>query len=49
LDEIKVVNGSQIDISRDNGNFGLSADYSVKVKLIANISLLLEFHPDSAN
>ncbi|MFM2397244.1 MAG: hypothetical protein RLZZ144_494 [Pseudomonadota bacterium] len=48
LDDIKVVTEQQVDIIRDNGNFELDADYSVKVKAIGNISLLLEFHPSSA-
>ena len=49
FDEIKVVDSSHIDINRDNGHFDLSADYSVKIQIVDSISLLIEFHPDSAN
>jgi predicted secreted protein len=48
LDDIKVVTEQQVTILRDNGNFDLTADYSVKLEAVGNISLLLDFHPTSA-
>lgn len=37
-----------IEISRDNGRLELSASYVIRVPLVANITLLLEFNPSSS-
>lgn len=48
INNITVIQGADIDIERDSGTLVLSASYSVKLHLIANISLFLEFQPSSA-
>ncbi|MDD2720022.1 MAG: DUF4845 domain-containing protein [Gallionella sp.] len=48
INNITVIQGSDIDISRNDGVLVLSADYAVKVPIIANVSLYLEFSPSSA-
>ena len=48
LDGINVLSDQAIDINHDNGEMQLSADYSVKIRVLANISFLLDFHPSSA-
>ncbi len=47
INNIKVIAGTDIDISRDSGKLVLSAQYKVKVPLVANASLILEFNPSS--
>lgn len=47
VEGITVLNSEQIDIARDGDRVTLGADYSVKIKVFDNISLLLEFHPTS--
>lgn len=49
MDAVTVVNENTIDVYKDNGKLVLSADYTVKVPLFGNASLLLEFHPTSAH
>lgn len=48
IDSITAIKASDIDISSDAGKPVLSASYSVKIPMIANISLLIEFNPNSA-
>ncbi|HEU0188337.1 MAG TPA: DUF4845 domain-containing protein [Gallionellaceae bacterium] len=48
MDSVTVVNENTIDVYKDNGKLVLSADYSVKVPLAGNVSLLIEFHPTTA-
>ena len=48
IDSITVITSQDIDIESDAGTPVLSANYSVKVPLVANISLYLEFNPRSA-
>jgi len=48
IDAITAIKGSDIDISSEGDTPVLSADYIVKVPLVANISLSIEFHPNSA-
>lgn len=48
VNNISSIKGVDIDIKRADGNLVLSADYAVKVPLVANVSLYLEFSPSSA-
>jgi len=48
IDNITAIKGEDIDIARDAGTLVLSASYPVKIPLVANISLYLEFNPSSA-
>jgi hypothetical protein len=49
IDAITAIKASDIDISSDGGMPVLSASYSVKVPLFANVSLFMEFNPSSAS
>ena len=49
IDNITAIKAEDIDISSDEGRPNLSASYSVKIPLVANISLFIEFHPSSAS
>ena len=44
---IRAVNASDVLIERDNGKIVLSASYQVKVPLVGNVSLLLDFNPSA--
>lgn len=48
VDDITSVNASDLDITKDNGQIVISVDYSRKVPLVSNVSLLLEFSASSA-
>ena len=48
IDDITAINYTDIDISSDGDTPVLSASYHVKVPLVGNISLYLEFNPSSA-
>jgi Domain of unknown function (DUF4845) len=48
IDAITAIKASDIDISSDGGRPVLSASYFVKIPLVGNISLYLEFNPSSA-
>lgn len=47
IDAITAIKADEIDIASDGGRLFLSASYSVKVPLIGNASILLEFNPSS--
>jgi len=49
IDDITAIKAEDIDISSDAGKPVLSASYSVKVPLVANVSLYLDFSPHSAS
>ena len=49
IDAITAIKADEIEIASDGGKLMLSASYSVKVPLISNISLLLEFNPSRGN
>jgi hypothetical protein len=49
IDSVTAIKSSDIEISNEDGKPVLSASYSTKIPLIANISLLIEFNPSSAN
>ena len=48
IDNITAVKADDIEITTSGGRLVLSASYAVKVPLIANASLYLEFNPTSA-
>jgi hypothetical protein len=43
IDNIKSVNGSDIKINKENGRIILSTEYTIKIPLIANLSLNIDF------
>ena len=48
VDAITAIKADDIDISDDGGRPVLSASYTVKIPVVANISLIIEFNPSSA-
>jgi hypothetical protein len=46
---LNAITATDIDISRDGGKVTLSADYTVKIPLFANATLLLEFKPSATS
>ena len=48
VDDLTSIKASDIVISSDGGTPVLSASYSVKIPVVGNISVLLEFNPSSA-
>lgn len=48
IEGLKSIKSEDIEISVDNGRPFLSTSYSVKVPLVGNASLILEFQPSSA-
>lgn len=48
IDDIKAIKSDEIDIAMDQGRLVLSASYPVKIRLVGNVSLYLEFNPTSA-
>ncbi len=49
IDDITAIKADEIEIASDGGALVLSASYSVKVPLLGNASILLEFNPSSGN
>jgi len=49
IDDITAITPRDIDIVIEGGKPVLSASYSVKVPLVANISLTIDFEPTSAS
>ena len=47
INNISIVEASDIEISKDAGGISLSASYQVKLPLIGNATLLLDFNPSS--
>ena len=47
IDNIKSINGQDIILDREHGRVNLSAKYTSKIPLIANISLLIDFEAKS--
>lgn len=43
IDNIKSISGQDIKINRENGRVVLSAKYTVKIPLISNVSLNIDF------
>ncbi len=48
VEDITAIKAEDIDINSNGGRLELSASYAVKVPLVANASLYLEFNPSSA-
>lgn len=48
IDGITSISEEDIEIAKDGNTLVISANYSVKVPLVANISLLVDFAPSSA-
>lgn len=48
VNSISDITAEDIEIDKQNGVLKLSANYSVKVPLVANITLLIEFNPKSS-
>jgi len=46
--DITAIKAEDIEVLKDAGGITLSASYTVKIPLIGNASLLLEFNPSSA-
>lgn len=47
VDDIKAISAEDIEIAKDGERLALSASYSLKVPLVGNISLFLDFNPSS--
>ena len=47
VDDVKNLDGSAIEYTKDATGLHVAADYSVKVKLFANINACIDFHPTS--
>jgi Tfp pilus assembly protein FimT len=47
VDNIQNVKPEDLEVTKDGGELVLSADYSVKVPLFANVAACLDFHPSS--
>lgn len=47
LEGVEALDANQVEITRESGQLNLSAAYSVKQPLLANVSLLIEFNPES--
>ncbi len=45
MNSVSVVNPGDLEITMSDGKLTISARYNVKVKLVGNVSLLLEFNP----
>ncbi len=48
IDYITDITAEDIEISKGDGQLTLSANYSVKIPVAGNITLLLEFNPSSS-
>lgn len=48
IDNTTAITAEDIEINKDGANIVISASYSIKVPLVANVSLLLDFAPTSA-
>lgn len=47
IENVRAITADDINIEKADGRLQLSASYAVKVPLVANISLYLEFNPTS--
>ena len=48
INYISDITADDIDVNKENGQFIISASYSVKIPLAGNITLVLEFNPSSS-
>lgn len=49
IDNITAIKPDDIEVAMNDGQLVLSANYSVTVKLAANLSLVMDFKPSSGN
>lgn len=49
IERITSIKAEDIEIASDNGKLLLSATYSIKVPLVGNLSLIMDFKPTSAD
>lgn len=49
MDNVATVTGADLDITKVNGKTLIEVDYSRKVPVVANVSLLIDFHASSAD
>lgn len=49
VQNITAIKLEDVDIGKDESGISLSVSYQVKIPLVANISLLLDFNPSSSN
>ena len=47
IDNIKAIRAKDIEISKTKGKLSLVSDYSVKIPMVANISVVIDFHAAS--
>lgn len=48
MNNIKTVSASDVEIGKEGGSLSLSVSYTVKIPLVSNASLLLEFNTSSS-
>jgi hypothetical protein len=48
IDNVTAIKAEDVDVTSNGGRLVLSASYAVKVPLVGNVSLYLEFNPTSA-
>ncbi len=49
IDNVTAIKADDVEIATEDGQLVLSANYSVTVKLAANLSLVMDFKPSSGN
>ena len=49
VQDITAIKLDDVEIDKNDGRITLSASYQVKIPLVANISLLLDFNPSSSS
>lgn len=49
VDDVSSVTGADLDITKDNGKTRIEVEYARKVPVVANVSLLIDFHASSAD
>ncbi|MBS0347297.1 MAG: DUF4845 domain-containing protein [Proteobacteria bacterium] len=49
VDEISSISAADLDITKENGHIVISVEYSRKVPLVSNVSLLVDFSARSAS
>lgn len=49
VNDITAIKLDDVQIDKDENGLTLSASYQVKLPLVANVSLLLDFHPSSSS
>lgn len=47
IDNITALNAKDIKITKTKGKLNLVSDYSVKIPMVANISVVIDFHAES--